>query len=194
MIRWLSGSLAVTVSFAVAACADITVESSQSCVEAPVTFTLPTAPATAGGATAPAAPSGAGSATLTGTTPLDLGVLAQIRSAGSLDLKFVDGTFTLPADQSRSLVHLALSVSPTDATSGLPPIQVMNYAVSDAAKQAGAIDLAAVMDTAPLMRYLAAGNVTLNYAVTLQDAGATKLAATSRMCVQATSRIEKSAF
>lgn len=192
MIRRLSGLAAAATSLAFAACADVTVDSPASCVETKLTFALPGASAVEG-VNPPAVPAGGGDATLTGTTPLDVGVLGWTRSQGALALTFVDGALTFPAGEGGALVRVALRVAPADAASRLPEVDVMSYAPSDAAKQGGIIDLAPVMVAATLMRYLEAGNVSLTYSVTLTDRGAAQLDATSRMCVHATARIQKSA-
>jgi hypothetical protein len=197
MMNRLNACAAVAMALLLSACADITIDSTQSCVESPVTLGL-SGEAAAGSADAGAAPvsatPGAASATLTGTTPIDLGVLTKLRSAGALKLTFASGTFTLSPDAASSLQKVALQVAPTDTSSTLPTVSVMSYALSDEAKKSGSIDLGQVMDAATVMKYLEAGNVTLTYAATLTDGSTTKLTATNRMCVQTSERIVKSAF
>jgi hypothetical protein len=193
MMNRLSGCAAAAMVLVLSACADITVDSTQSCVESPVTLGL-SSEAAGGSANASGATPTAASATLTGTTPIDLGVLTKLRSAGALKLTFASGTFTLSPDAASSLQKVALQVAPTDASSTLPTVSVMSYALTDDAKKSGTIDLGQVMDAATVMKYLEAGNVTLTYAATLTNGSATKLTATNRMCVQTSERIVKSAF
>ncbi len=179
----------MAVSLVFAACANVSVDAPESCVVAPLTLTTPSG-AQAAATSAP----GSGTAALTGSTTFDVGVLGWIRSAGGLSLTFVDGTLTFPAGQAGRLDRIAITVTPSDSASPLPPVAVMSYVPTDAVKQSGTIDLGQAMDTSTLMRYLDAGGVTLTYSLTAANGAPAELSASSRLCVQATAQIQKSAL